>query len=102
MSLPDRTLTYIPAWNLATIPDTLWHSENARRRSAARKTHAGGRPPIERPCPRCGATCPSASAARAHRCATTPAAPAPLAAQADTATPGPRHSASDTAPTSVP
>ena len=55
-----------PTWDLATIPADIFASERARRVAAKRKTHAGGRPPIERPCPRCGAACPSAREARSH------------------------------------
>lgn len=81
--------TYTPDWNLATIPADAFARERARRVAAKRKTHAGGRPPVERPCLRCGALCASARASRSH-CVTTAAAPASPEAQADTATPSPR------------
>ena len=37
-----------------------------RKLSALRAVHAGGRPPVETPCHKCGVLCPSAREARAH------------------------------------
>jgi hypothetical protein len=52
----------------STIPDAVLLSERARRNSGRRQTHGAGtgRPRIPRPCPRCGAIQPSATAARRH------------------------------------
>lgn len=41
-------------------------SDAARALNAMRKTHAGGRPKKPTPCPRCGAKCAGARAARDH------------------------------------
>jgi len=66
MSLPDRSLSYTPDWNLATIPDAVLQSEVGRRRGAQRKIRNGGRPAIPTPCPRCGMDCAGVVAAKAH------------------------------------
>ncbi len=68
MSLPDRSLNYMPAWNLATIPDEIFASEVGRRRVAKRITQVPGtgRPKKPANCPKCQAMCESTVAAREH------------------------------------
>lgn len=47
-------MNYRATWDLSTIPDSALKSEWARRSVAKRTTHAGGKPKVMRPCPKCG------------------------------------------------
>jgi len=63
--------------DMSTIPDEVLQSEFSRRAQAMRKTFAGGRPAVLRPCPNCSkefgaadlrkhrARCPKRARARA-------------------------------------
>jgi len=64
--MTNRTTTYTPDWNLATIPDAAFQSEAGRRRGAQRKIRTGGRPAIPTPCPKCGMDCAGVVAAKRH------------------------------------
>ena len=45
-------MNYSPEWDLSTIPDAVWKSENGRRSSAMRVNP--GRNPVLRECEFCG------------------------------------------------
>ena len=66
MKLQEQ-MTYKPAWDLSTIPDTEFYSEAGRRRQRLRKEDHGGRPKKLKPCPKCGAKF-GARELRAHKC----------------------------------
>lgn len=75
-----RTLNYSPAWDLSTIPDSVWSSEHGRR-NAARRKRVGlstGRPARIVTCP-CGQWTGTRTEFRTHRCDIIRSAPAAVA-----------------------
>lgn len=52
-------------WELSTVPDKPWRQEQMRR-VASRRLNQGGRPPVLRPCPKCGVSF-GALALRKHK-----------------------------------
>jgi hypothetical protein len=61
-SQEKQLLKYVGEWDLASIPDKPFYSELGRRRGV----DSPRRMKVPRCCPKCGAACGSARAARAH------------------------------------
>jgi T5orf172 domain len=62
---------YDESWDLSSIPEPQFNSEHARRNSAKRKTHSGGkdgRPRTDAPRCACGLMTAKLAAIRKHKC----------------------------------